>query len=158
LFVVSAALFVSGIALVIAGERTARRAPAAAAPAAPVTSVASVKQIMRGIITPAAFTIFRSVGSIISAEGIEETAPQTEADWDLVGSSAAAIIEAGNLLLTSNRAVDKDQWVKMTQAMMDASKVALQGALDKDKDKIFEIGEALNASCDSCHQTYQRAP
>jgi hypothetical protein len=156
LFVVSAALFVSGIALVVASERTVRRAPAAAA--APVTSVATIRQVMRGIITPAAFTIFRSVGSIITADGIEETAPQSEADWDLVGSSAAAIIEAGNLLLASNRAVDKGEWVKMTRAMIDAAKVALQGAQEKDKDKIFEVGEALNASCDSCHQRYQRAP
>ena len=55
LFVVSVALFVSGVGFVIAAARTIRHAPAAVdASTASPTPVASVKQIMKGITGPAA--------------------------------------------------------------------------------------------------------
>ena len=61
LFVVSVALFVSGIGFVIAGARSARQAPAAETSTISLTPVASVKQIMKGIVGPAATAVFDSV-------------------------------------------------------------------------------------------------
>ena len=43
-----------------------------------------------------------------------------------MGNSAAALIESGNLLLMGSRAVDKGDWVKMSQAMIEAGKAALK--------------------------------
>jgi hypothetical protein len=121
LFGVSVALFISGIAFVIAGERTARAAtPAAAAAAAPeVAPVATVKQIMIGITNPAAYVIYEAVGTKSTAKGVEEIAPQNDEEWAKVGSAAAAVIESGNLMLMGSRAIDKGDWVKMTHEMMD---------------------------------------
>ena len=158
LFAVSVALFVSGIAFVIAGERTARAAtPAATAAAAPeVTPVATVKQIMIGITNPAAYVIYEAVGTKSSAKGIEEIAPQTDEEWAKVGSAGAAVVESGNLMLMGNRAIDKGDWVKMTNEMIEQGKKAMKAAEAKDKDGIVAAGGDLNNTCDNCHARYSR--
>jgi hypothetical protein len=158
LFAVSVALFVSGIVFVIAGERTARAAtPAAAAAAAPdVTPVATVKQIMIGITNPAAYVVYEAVGTKSSAKGIEEIAPQTDEEWAKVGSAGAAVVESGNLMLMGSRAIDKGDWVKMTNEMIEQGKKAMKAAEMKDKDGIVAAGGDLNNTCDNCHARYSR--
>ena len=157
LFFVSVALFISGIAFVIAGERTARAATPAAAAAAPdVAPVATVKQIMIGITNPAAFVIYEAVGTKSSAKGVEEIAPQNDEEWAKVGSAAAAVIESGNLMLMGSRAIDKGDWVKMTHEMMDQGQKAMKAADAKDKDGIVAAGGDLNNTCDNCHARYSR--
>jgi hypothetical protein len=155
LLVVSAALFISGIAFVIASARSSR----AAAPVAEVlvtTPVASIKQIMNGIVMPDAFVIYEAVGTKSSAAGVEEIAPQNDEEWAKVANAAAAIIESGNLLLMGDRAIDKGDWVKMTRAFMEQGKLALKAAEAKDKDGIVNAGGDLNTTCDNCHAKYQR--
>ena len=68
LFLLSVALFVSGLTFIVAGARTARQAPAVEKASIPLTPVASVKQLMNGLIDPAATVVFGSVGTTISAE------------------------------------------------------------------------------------------
>jgi hypothetical protein len=157
LFAISAALFISGIGFVIAGERTARAAtPAAAATAVETAPVATIKQIMIGITNPAAFVIYEAVGTKSSAAGVEEIAPQNDEEWAKVGSAGAAVVESGNLMLMGDRAIDKGDWVKMTRDMMEQGKAAMKAAEAKDKDKIVEAGGELNTTCDNCHARYQR--
>src|ERR1043166_4910159 len=102
LFVVSAALFVSGLAVIIARERAARRAPAPPPPVATAAPVASVKQIMNGIVQPATNVLFTAVTTEVTAKGTVEKAPHTDQEWEAVGNSAAALIESGNLMLIGN--------------------------------------------------------
>lgn len=157
LFVLSVVLFVSGIWFVIAGARTARQAPAAVdTGAARPTPVASVKQIMKGIVGPAATTIFGAVGTVATSKGVEETAPHTDQEWEALGNTAAALIESGNLMLMGSRAVDQGDWVKDTKAMIEAGKVTLKATQAKSADDVFASGEAINESCDGCHRKYQR--
>ena len=156
LFVVGVALFVGGIGFIIAGARAARRAPAADTSAISLTPVASVKQIMKGIVGPAATVVFNSVSTTVTLKGTEEKAPQTDDEWEAVGNSAAALIEAGNLMLIGSRAVDKGEWVKQSQALIEAGKVALKATEDKSAERLLASGEAVNTSCDNCHRTYQR--
>jgi len=158
LFVVSVALFIGGIAFIIAGERAARAAaPAAAAAATPdVTPVATVKQIMIGITNPAAFVVYEAVGTKSSAKGIEEIAPQNDEEWAKVASAGAAVVESGNLMLMGNRAIDKGDWVKMTNDMIEQGKKAMKAADAKDKDGIVAAGGDLNTTCDNCHARYSR--
>src|SRR5262245_58491237 len=155
LFIVSLALFAGGIAFVIAAERATKRiAPAPASTAASTTPVASVRQIMNGIIAPAAKAVFASVGVIVSDAGIEERQPRTDAEWEAVANSAAALSEGGNLLLMGRRAVDKGNWTKISQDLIDAGQVALKAAQAQDADGLLRSGEAINAACDNCHQGY----
>ncbi|HEY3162003.1 MAG TPA: hypothetical protein VGJ78_23735 [Vicinamibacterales bacterium] len=158
LFAISVALFISGIAFVVAGERTARAATPAAAAAAPVDTapVATVKQIMIGITNPAAYVVYEAVGTKSTATGIEEIAPQTDEDWQKVGSAGAAVVESGNLMLMGGRAIDKGDWVKMTRDMMEQGQAAMKAANAKNKDGIVEAGGNLNTTCDNCHARYQR--
>jgi hypothetical protein len=155
LFVVSVALFISGIGFVIAGARSARAAtPVAEAPV--TTPVATIKQIMNGIVMPDAYVIYNAVGTKSSAAGIEEIAPKNDEEWAAVGNAAAAIVESGNLLLMGDRALDKGDWVKMTREFMEQGKLALKAAEAKDTDGIVSAGGDLNTTCDNCHAKYQR--
>lgn len=154
LFVVSVALFVSGIGFLVASARTAQKTPPLEVVVA--TPVASVKQIMQGIVAPAATVVFDSVGTTVSTSGTEERAPQTAEEWEAVGNSAAALVESGNLLMIGSRTVDTGDWVRMSRALMDAGVVALKATEARNAEALFASGEAINASCDNCHQKYQR--
>jgi hypothetical protein len=157
LFLVSVALFISGIGFIIASARTPQGETAAAAPAVQaLPPVASVKQIMAGIVMPAAYVVFDSVSTIVDAKGTQENQPRTDEEWARVGANAAVLIESANMLLIGNRAVDQGDWVKMSKAMADAGQIALKAATDKKPEGILEAGEAINQSCDSCHEKYQR--
>ena len=153
----SVAFFVFGVVFVVAGERAARTAPAATAPAAPATNpVASVRQIMDGIVAPAATVIFESVSTTISTSGIEEKAPASDLEWAHVGTNAASLIEAGNLLLLGNRAVDQGDWVAMSRALQDAGQQVLTAVQKKDPEGVLAAGEKVNMACDACHMRYLR--
>jgi len=156
LFVVGVALFLSGLVFIVAGARLARRAPAAESSGAALTPVASVKQIMQGIVGPAADRVFASVKYTETLKGREEKVPHTDEEWQTVGNDAAALVESGNLLLMKGRRVDDGEWIRMSKAMIDAGQVVLRAAQARSPDKVLEAGEALNVSCDTCHQRYQR--
>ena len=155
LFLVSAALFVFGVGFVVVGAGEARKAPAAAA-SAPVKPIASVKQIMAGIVGPSAAIVFDAVSTTVTLKGVEEKAPQTDQEWALVGAAAASLAESGQLLMAEGRAVDRDDWIKMAQAMTDAGLTTLKAVDAKDTEGVLTAGEAVNMSCDACHQRYQR--
>ena len=71
LFLISVALFISGIGFIVAGAREAQRAAPAEPQAPQIKPFASVKQIMDAIVAPSATVVFDSVGTIVSAAGIE---------------------------------------------------------------------------------------
>ncbi len=157
LFIVSTLLFVTGVGFVIAGARTARRAPAITPPEVALTPVASVRHIMRGIVVPAADTVFGAVSTTITSEATIEKAPANADEWDAVENSAAALIESGNLMLMGRRVVDQGDWVKYSQALIAGAQMALTAAQNKNVAGVFDAGEPIYLSCDGCHQKYQRA-
>ena len=154
LFVVSVALFVFGTGFVIVGARAARHAPAIQP--ALTTPVASVKQIMNGIVAPASTVIFNAVSTTVTAKGIEDVAPRNDEEWAAVGNSAAALAEAGNLMMLDGRTVDRGDWVTMSKAMLEAGRASLKAVEAKSTDGLLAAGEAVNTSCDNCHRRYQR--
>ena len=156
LFVVSVALFVAGIGFVIAAGRTMEQDAPRQDEGPQIVPVATVKQIMNGITGPSADVVYNAVSTVIGASGVKETAPQNDEEWAVVANSAAALVESGNLLLVGDRAVDRGDWVTMTQAMIDTAKVALKSAEAKDPQGILAIGGDINATCDNCHAKYQR--
>lgn len=156
LFGVSAALFVFGIGFVVVGARTARQPTAAARPAAaPLVPVASVRQIMNRIVDPGATAIFESVSTTITMEGTTEKAPKTDREWAAVADGAAALAEGGNLLLMEGRALDGD-WVKMSNAMIEAAKLTLAAVAARNPQQVFDAGGEVYVSCTGCHAQYMR--
>src|SRR6476620_7103427 len=84
LFLVSIALFIGGIAFIIAAARTSRP-PSATSPEVPATApVATVKQIMNAIVLPNANVIYNAVGSIVDGTKVEEIAPKNDQEWTAV--------------------------------------------------------------------------
>lgn len=156
LFGVSAALFVFGVGFVVVGARSARQPTAVTRPtAAPLVPVASVRQIMQSIVTPGATAIFESVSTTITLEGTTEKAPRSAAEWAAVANGAAALAEAGNLMLMEGRALDGD-WVKMSKAMIDAAKVTLAAVEARNPQQVFDAGGEVYNSCNGCHAQYMR--
>jgi hypothetical protein len=154
LFVTGALLFVFGIGFVVVGARSARSAPAPET--APIAPVATVKQIMNGIIDPAATKVFDSVSTSATEKGIEEIAPANDQEWAALGDQAAALAEAGNRLLMEGRAVDRGDWRTMSTAMIDAAKQTMKAAEAKSADAVLDAGSNLNTTCDNCHARYRR--
>jgi hypothetical protein len=156
LFVVSALLFISAIAFVVAGARTSAEQAPAAPVQPPPAPVASISQIMRAIAAPAATVIFESVSTTVSAAGVEEKQPRSDDEWADVASSAAALVEAGNMLMVEGRAIDRTDWITMARAMVTAGNEALEAAKTKSVEGILASGENINTSCDTCHERYWR--
>jgi len=148
MLLLSSLMFLASLWFVLAG---ASAAPAGSARAAPV---ATVKQLMDGLISPASATVYGSVSIVVSAEGEKENYPKSEAEWDRVAGAAAALAEAGSLLMAEGRARDEDRWNSISQSMIDASVVSMKAAQARDKDALLASGEALNNSCDDCHRIY----
>lgn len=153
-FIVSVALFVFGTGFVIVGARASRQAPAIQP--AVTTPVASIEQIMNGIVSPASTVIFNAVSTTVTAKGIEDVAPRNDEEWAAVGNSAAALAEAGNLMMLDGHAVDRGDWILMSKAMVEAGRTSLKAVEAKSTEALLAAGESVNTSCDNCHRRYQR--
>jgi hypothetical protein len=149
---VTCLMFVASIWFVLASARTSSPGSATAASA----PEASVRELMTGMVAPAATTVYRSVGFVVSTEGETETSPKTDPEWDAIAGSAASIAEAGALLKISGRDGfnEADGWQKFAQDMIDASLISRNAAIRRDKEALFASGEALNESCEGCHSAY----
>ena len=150
LLLVSLLLFVFGMwfALAGAGARTAGGPPAA-------PPVASVLEVMDGIVSPASGVVYASVATVVSREGIQETRPKDDREWQRVAGNAAALVEASELLKVEGRARESEDWAAIATAMGAAAAEARTAAQKKDAEGILAAGERLNNSCDNCHRKFQ---
>jgi cytochrome c5 len=87
---------------------------------------------------------------------LKRKAPATAAEWDAVADSAAALAEAGNLLLVGSRVVDQGEWTTISRRMVDAGRKALVAAEAKNAADVFASGEVIYETCDTCHSKYRR--
>ena len=126
----------------------------AAAPAPTFRLVTGIHEVMEGLVAPAADTVWKSVGTIITEQGIEERRPKDDIEWEIVEHAALGVAESGNLLLLEGRALDHDDWVKFTHDMMDKAEAASKLALAKDADGLLKAGSDLYETCTACHLKY----
>jgi hypothetical protein len=123
-------------------------------PPPPFKPVADMKQLMTAVVDPAADVIWGSVGTIVSAEGVEERAPKTDEQWTAVLNSAFVITESGNLMMMGSRAKDRHEWMRHSQALIDVGIRTVKAAEAKDKDAIFTLGGDIYEVCANCHKAY----
>jgi len=116
--------------------------------------VATVRQLMEATIHPSAEVLFDAVGTIVSASGVEEIAPKNDEEWMTVRNSALTLAESGNLLMIGDRPRDRDNWMKMSQALVDVGVVALKAAEAKNPEALFEAGGQVYVVCQKCHDYY----
>jgi hypothetical protein len=132
----------------------AQQAEQAPAPTPQFRIVTGTHEVMEGLVAPAADTVWKSVGTIVTEKGIEEIRPKDDVEWEIVEHAALGVAEAGNLLLLEGRAVDQEDWVKFTHDMMDKAVEASKIALAKDADQMLVAGSNLYETCVACHMKY----
>src|SRR5215467_7242243 len=94
----------------------------------PQEAVGTVKQVMSGILEPAADSYWDAVGSVADKSGIHEFAPKTDEEWTAVERAALATAETGNLLMMEGRALDRDRWMTLAKGLVAAGKDAMAAA------------------------------
>jgi hypothetical protein len=127
-------------------------APPAAPP--PLRPIADVKQLMASIVEPAADVYWDAVGTIEDAKGVVQIAPDTDEEWAAVSNSAYVLAESGNLLMMTGRAKDNDEWMKLSQALVDVGQRAIQAAESKNTKAVFDVGADVYEACVACHAKY----
>lgn len=120
----------------------------------PFQATVPMHDLMESLFDPTADAIWESVGTIVTAEGTFEKAPQTDEEWDVVRAASINLAEAGNLLMLPQRSGGSDEWVKLAQAMTEQSLRAKKAAEDKNKEALFNVGADLYESCVNCHKRF----
>jgi hypothetical protein len=137
------------VAALMAGS-CAEEAPAGP----PFRTDTSVRMLMANMVDPAADLLWDAVGTVIDETGETRWEPETEEDWLQVRLGAMAIAETANLLMMDGRARDQEQWIEMSQGMADAAMLAFAAAEAEDAEEIFDLGETVYNSCNTCHGVY----
>ena len=119
-------------------------------------AVADVKQVMTAILEPAAETYWDAVGTVIDSAGTHEIAPQSGEEWTAVWQAALVVAESGNLLMMEGRARDRDEWMRLSRAMVDAGIRAARAAETRNAAAVFEAGGEVYEACTACHSAYAR--
>ena len=115
-------------------------------PAEQFPPTATVKQLMLDLIHP-------SSNDILLA--INRGGPKQESEWAAVRRSAVTLAESGNMLMMRGRARDQADWLKDAKLMVDAGNDAYKAAQAKDPAALAAVGNALDASCTTCHKQYR---
>ena len=121
----------------------------------PFNSPLTTHELMEWVLDPAADGVWGAVGWISNSEGDKEFFPKTQEEWDVVRNSAATLMEAANLLMLDNRAVDKKNWMQAARRLSKNAEIALAAAKAKDVKLVFDIGAEIYNACSSCH--YKKA-
>ena len=126
-------------------------------------------------IDPAADFIWGSVGTIITAAGIEERQPHTDEEWKELRRKAITLVEATNLLLIPGRHVASKEFSSAGPGVLSSAEierrlagnpssfdafalalreVALRALLaidHRDVAALSTVGEAMDGACEACH-------
>jgi len=115
----------------------------------------TTQQLMKNKVDPASKVYFNAVQYISDETGEHDIKPQTDADWEKVRKAAADLQEYGKQMQGDDYAKGRNpDWVKFSQALVDASKQAEQAAKDKNVDKVFEVSGTVYNVCSACHMAY----
>jgi hypothetical protein len=130
---------------------------AATPPAPPFRTVASTKQLMEAIVDPSADVIWEAVGSVMTPEGTTELAPRTDDEWATVQYGALALAESGNLLLLPSRAGGNEEWIRLSQQLIDLSEKTSKAAEARNVTAVFDLGAEIYDVCSNCHRQFIQA-
>ena len=140
----------------------------------------TIRDVMHMIVEPTSTALFDSVVIDITKDGIKETKPETDDQWDTLEHNAITLAEAANLIKMVGRPIarpdelnddpngpelapaqiaahidsSRDEWVKHAETLQAAAAEALTAIRAKDADGMSKVGETLDNACESCHLAY----
>ena len=121
-----------------------------------VASAPGSREVMATMVDPSANFIWRSVSTIVTAEGVKETFPRNDAEWKDLRQAAARLAAGGALLKKDRRRAGDSDWLKWSQAIVDAADTTLRAVDAKSRDRVLEAGEEIYNTCVGCHGGYYR--
>jgi hypothetical protein len=143
--------------------------------------VVSVKELMRDMIDPASDYVFDAVKTVVTKNGVVETVPKTDADWEKIRFGAVTLAEGVYLLKIprpfapagdENNSIGKDStelspaqikakleadpvlWNAKIEALRNVGLEVLEIVKRKDAKELWDAGENLDQACESCHLIY----
>ena len=154
-------------------------------PAEPIESAptfratATVEDVMVSIIDPAADAVWDAVVTVVNADGIATTQPETSEDWSALRRHAITLVEATNLLLVDGRRVagagsrselpgidlepaeiesllaeDHETWARLVGQLHGAGVGVLNAVDAADVDALLVAGDRLDLACENCHARF----
>lgn len=140
---------------------------------------ASIQEIMQFIIDPNADEVWNAVKTTITAAGIDEHAPASDAEWNALKGHAITLAEASNLLLIQGRQVAapgastsaveaelsaadiqksvqdfRQEFVAHAHALHDATQQAIVAIDAHDSEALVRAGGVIDHACESCHARF----
>ena len=109
---------------------------------------------MNEVVEPAADVYWDAVGSVTDKRGTVEKTPKSDSEWKAVRNAAMVIAESGNLLMLAPRAMDRDQWMKLSRGLVEAGQRARTAAELKNRTSVFDAGAEVYDACVACHSKY----
>ena len=116
----------------------------------------TASEIMATMVDPSANFIWKSVSTIVTANGVEEKFPRNDAEWSDLGKAATLLAEGGNLLKKDRRRAGDRDWLKWSQAIVDAANTTLKAVDAENADLVLEAGGEIYNTCVGCHGGYWR--
>jgi hypothetical protein len=127
---------------------------AAGPPAPPFRPVATTQQLMEALVDPSADLIWEAVGTVMTPGTVTELAPHTDDEWLAVQNGAIALAESGNLLLMPSRSGGNEEWIKLSQQLIDLSEKTSKAAAAKNPAAVFDLGAEIYDVCSNCHRQF----
>jgi cytochrome c556 len=122
------------------------QAPATAPAAAPKAKpVGTMKELMLDYIFPTSNEIFY----------VSRNEEKSIKDWNDLRSNALMMAEAANILMSPERAYDKEQWMEDAKLLWVVGDKAYKAAQKKDLPALEALNDELYEACQSCHVHYR---
>src|SRR5438128_1645464 len=143
--------------------------------------VVSMKELMRDMIDPASDYVFDAVKTTITRQGVLETKPQTDQDWERIRVGAVTLAEGAYLLkvprpfappgdennstgpdatelspaqIKAKLEADPVLWNAKIEALRNVGLEVLDIVRRKDVKELWDAGYNLEQACESCHLIY----
>lgn len=182
--VITLSLVAAGTPVLAQTADTGRPVPLTAAPLSLPPSLGpqvTVSELMKDTINPSARALWRAVSYVATVDGVTETRPETEEDWNALRGQADALIKAGAMLMLPGLKVndlsavpppyqftpaeierlvqqDPGAWRNYAERMQTAV-LQLMDAIDRrDLTAYTELGPPINQACEGCHAQYWYRP
>jgi hypothetical protein len=111
----------------------------------PLKSIGTMSELMVDVIFPTSNEIFY----------VGRNEQKTEKDWLALQTNALMLGESANILMSENRAKDKDRWMKDARLLWEVGDKAFKAAKAHDLGALKALNDDLYEACQSCHEHYR---